>query len=112
MFNKTPFLIAAKSKYLPIVKVFLDNQRVDFQACSYKILNINIFFNNESALHLAVKSGSVEVVELLLKSQLIDLDIKNIAEMTAFDLAKEKNNEKMIELFNKSYRHRKKTTKK
>lgn len=32
--------------------------------------------------------------------------------MTAFDLAKEKNNEKMIELFNKSYSHRKKPTKK
>lgn len=69
---------------------------------------------------MAVKSGSVEVVEILIKSGMIDAETKNIEEisfifyffnLTPFDLAKQKNDEKMILLFSTLLKSKKKNAK-
>ena len=61
-------------------------------------LNTPYIDNGNTPLHVAVWNGNKDIVELLLAQPGIDVQVRNKANKTALDLAKEKNLTEIIEM--------------
>ena len=91
--GNTPLIGAASKGYLDVVKVLC------LHGASLNAVN----HEGNSALHEAVVNGFVEIVDFLLTLE-IDLDIKNVEQKSALDLAKDQKNEELVQLISTKIR--------
>ena len=89
-FGNTLLMLAAKEGNIEIVRLLLNLNKKQSIVGRWinPIVNINRKNDNgDTALMLASQYGQLEVVNELLEEKNIDLDIKNISDKTAYDLA-------------------------
>lgn len=112
----TPLYAAVNKGNIPIIKLLLENDKIDVNYLNNQHRNSQII--KKTALYLAVEKGKVEIVKLLITNKNIDVNIVNenieyeIVEdedgypaqeeynrgISALQLAKEKGNTEIINL--------------
>lgn len=85
----TPLTLAVKAGHIEVVELLLSHKKTD----------INSIRSGETALWDAVNSNQAEIVELLLNNSRIDINKKGRSGTTPLQLATQKDNRELINLF-------------
>ena len=116
--EKTPFNIAVESGNLQIIQLLLSSKNIDPNIKSitktekyYTSENIEKFIKEETALSISIEKENTKIVQFLLSCNKIDKNIKSKhvinnnkeIEKTLLDLAKEKENEEIINIIQSFY---------